>query len=117
MWNDDHPPIIWQANFSRMFVTTNKATKGFIQNQYNDWCLNQVAYQLKSGKNPANIKISSKFSDLKPLHPGWIVNLHNRMQGECKTIEKGVKETGIVEAVKDSEAILREVENPFSLFS
>ena len=105
------------SKFQSYVLTTNKATKGFIQNQYNDWCLNQIAYQLKSGKDPANIKISSKFSDLKPLHPGWIVNLHNRMQRECKTIEKGVKETGIVEAVKDSEAIHMEVEDPFSLFS
>ena len=99
--------------FQPLDLTVNKAAKAFIQNQYNDWFSNQVAHQLKSGKDPANIKISSKLSDLKPLHASWIVNLHNHMQGECETIVKGFKEAGIVEAIKDSEAIYERVENPF----
>ena len=74
---------------------------------------NQVAHHLKSGKDSATINISSKLSDLKPRHAGWIVNLHNHMQGECKTIVKGFKEADIVEAIKDSKAIYESVENPF----
>ena len=31
------------------------------------------------------------------------------MQGECETIVKGFKEAGIVEAIKDSEAIYKRV--------
>ena len=116
MWNDDRSHNLTN-NFQPFLLTANKATKAFIQNQYNDWCLNEAAYHLKSVKDPANAKISSTFSDSKPLHPGWIVDLHNRMKGQCKTIEKGVKETGIVEAIKDSEASHKDFENPFSLFS
>ena len=78
--------------FQPLDLTINKAAEGFIQNQCNGWFSNQVAHQLKSGKDPANIEISSKLSDLKPLHPGWIVNLLNDMQGECETIVKGFKE-------------------------
>ena len=47
---------------------------------------------------------------MKPLHTGWIVNLHNHMQGECKSIAKGIKEAGIVEVIKDSEAICQKVD-------
>ena len=90
--------------FQPLALTINKATKIFIQNQYNDWFSNQVAHQLKSVKYPINIKIS-KLSDLKSLHAGWIVNLHNHMQGEWETIVKGFSEAGIVEAIKDSEAL------------
>ena len=68
--------------FHPLDVTVYKAAKVFIQNQYNDWFSNQVTHQLKSGKDPANTKISSKLSDLKRLHVGSIVNLHNHMQGE-----------------------------------
>ena len=50
------------------FITVNKAARPLIQNQYNDWFSNQVVHQLKSGKDSTNIKISSKLSDLKPLH-------------------------------------------------
>ena len=75
--------------FQPLDLTINNAAKAFIQNHYNDWLSNQVAHQLKRGKDQANIKISSKLSDLKRLHAGWIVNLQNRMQGECKTIVMG----------------------------
>ena len=46
--------------FQPLDLTINKAAKDFIENQYNDWFSNQVAYQLKSG----------------------------RMEGECETIVK-----------------------------
>ena len=57
----------------------------------------------------------SKLSDMKPLHAGWIVNLHNHVQGVCETTAKGFKEASIVENIKDSEAIYERVESPFRL--
>ena len=60
--------------FQPLDLTVNKAGKAFIQNQYNDWFSDQVARQLKSGKDPTDIKVSSKLSDLKPLHTSWIVD-------------------------------------------
>ena len=62
------------------------------------------------------IFIGSKLPDLKTLHAGWIVNLHNHMQGECETIVKGFKEAGTVEAIKDSEAIFRRLYQYFFIF-
>ena len=89
--------------FQSLNLTVSKVAKAFIQSQYNDWFSNQAANQLKSGKDPANIKISSKLLELKSLHAGWIVKLHNHQQGECETIVKGFKKAGVVEAIKDPE--------------
>ena len=55
----------------------NKSANAFIQNQYNDWFSNQIIHQLKSGNDPANIKVSSKLSDLKALHTGVTVNKYS----------------------------------------
>ena len=59
--------------FQPLDISVNKAAKAFIQNLYNEWFSNQVAIQLKHGIDPADVKISSKLSDLKPLHASWIV--------------------------------------------
>ena len=59
------------------------------------------------------IKISSKLSDLKPLHASWIVDLYKYMQGEDEPILKGFKEAGIWKAINNPQEILEIVENPF----
>ena len=46
----------------------NKAVKSFIQNKYNDYFASQVTEQLQNGTDLTDLKISSKWSDLKPLH-------------------------------------------------
>ena len=99
--------------FQPLDLSVNKAAKAFIQNQYNDWFSNQVARQLKNRIEPADIKISSKLSDLKPLHASWIVNLYNHMQEESELIEKGFNEAGISEAIKNAQSIYERIENPF----
>ena len=99
--------------FQPLDLTVNKAAKAFIQNQYNDWFSDQVARQLKSGKDSTDIKVSSKLSDLKPLHASWIVDLYKHMQGEDELILKGFKEAGIYEAINDAQEVFERVENPF----
>ena len=99
--------------FQPLDLTVNKAAKTFIQNQYNDWFSDQVARQLKSGKDPTDIKVSSKLSDLKPLHASWIVDLYKHMQGEDELILKGFKEASIYEAINDAQEVFERVENPF----
>lgn len=99
--------------FQPLDLSVNKAAKAFVQNQYNDWFSDQVARQLKKGIAPADIKISSKLSDLKPRHAGWIVNLFNHMQEEAELIEKGFSEAGISEAINNAQSVYERVENPF----
>jgi len=62
--------------FQPLDISVNKAAKAFIQNRYNEWFSNQVSIQLKKGTDPADVKVSSKLSDLKPLHASWIVDLY-----------------------------------------
>jgi len=99
--------------FQPLDLTVNKLAKSFIQNQYNDWFSTQVAHQLKEGKNPADIKVSSKLSDLKPLHAGWIKSLYDHMQEESESICNGFKDAGVLEAISDAQKIYETIENPF----
>ena len=59
--------------FQLLDIRVNKAARAFIQNQYNDWFSSELSVQLKKkGIGSANIKITSKLSNLKPLHVSWI---------------------------------------------
>ena len=65
--------------FQPLDISVKKAAKAFIQNQHNDWFLNEVSVQLKKGIDPADIKITSKLSNLKPLHASWIIGLYKHL--------------------------------------
>ena len=99
--------------FQPFDISVNKAAKAFIQNLYNEWFSNQVAIQLKHGIDPADVKISSKLSDLKPLHASWIVELYHHLSIEAEMIINGFDSAGITEAVNDANSVLEIVENPF----
>ena len=85
--------VIFSHNLTHKFqplgISVNKAAKGFIQNLYHEWFSNQVAIQLKHGIDPADVKISSMFSDLKPLHASWIVELYHQLSNEAEMIISG----------------------------
>ena len=59
--------------FQPLDLALNKTTKSFFQNKYNEWFADQVFTQLQNGKDPTDVKISSKLLDLKPIHAS-IVN-------------------------------------------
>ena len=65
--------------FQPLTLLGNKAAKLFIQNKYNDWFADQVFTQLQNRKDPTDVKISSKLSDLKPIHARWIVDWYNHV--------------------------------------
>ena len=65
---------------------------------YNEWISNEVATQLNRGVNPTEVKITSKLSDLKPLHAAWIVELYEHLKKETK----GFDSAGITEAVNNA---------------
>ena len=61
-------------------------------------------FQLKHGIDPANVKISSKLSDLKPLHSSWIVELYHHLSNKAEMIIND--SAGITEAVNDANSVL-----------
>ena len=99
--------------FRPLEISVNKTAKAFIQNQYNDWFSNEVSVQLKKGTDPADIKITSKLSNLKPLHASWIVDLYKHLSDNQEIIVNGFDSTGISEAVTKASTVLDKVENPF----
>ena len=111
MWNCDcitksHKQIHKQ-------ISIKKAAKAFIQNQFNDWFWNKVSVQSKKGIDPADIKITSKLSKLKPLLTSWFINLHKHLSDDHKIIVNNFNSAGISEAISKTSTILDKVENYF----
>ena len=72
------------SKFQPIDISINKAAKAFIQNMYNEWFSNEVAAQLNRGVDPTEVMITSKLSDLKPLHTSWIVDLYEHFRDDHK---------------------------------
>ena len=90
-------------SYSSSITDLSSSCVSFIKSSFD-----KVARQLKSGKDPTDIKVSSRLSDLKPLHASWIVDLYKHMQGEDELILKGFKEAGIYEATRMHKKFLKE---------
>ena len=56
---------------------------------YNEWFSNEVAKQLNQGVDPTEVKITSKLSDLKPLHASSIADFYEHLKGKTEMIIKG----------------------------
>ena len=65
--------------FQALDLSVNKAARSFFQNKYNDWFSDQLFTEFQNGKDPTDVKISSKLSDLKPIHTRWIVDWYNHV--------------------------------------
>ena len=99
--------------FQSVNISVNKAAKTFIQNIHNQWFSNEVATQLNRGVDPTEVKITSKLSDLKPLHASWIVDLYELLKKEAGMIIKDFDSTGITEAVNNAQSVYEKIENYF----
>ena len=99
--------------FQPLDISLNKAAKAFIKNMYNERFSNEVATQLNRGVNPAEVKITSKLSDLKPLHASWIVDLYEHSTKKTELIIKGFDSTGITEAFNNAQSVYKKIKNPF----
>ena len=89
-------------------ISVNNAAEVFKKSQYNDWFSNKV-----SGIEPADIKITSKLSNLKPLQAYWIVGLYKHLSDIQEIIVNGFDSAGISEAVTKACTILDKVKSPF----
>ena len=99
--------------FQPLDINAKKAAKTFIQNMYNEWFSNEVATQLNRGVDPTEVKITTKLSDLKPLHASWIVDLYEYLKKETGMIIKGFDSAGIRDAVNNAQSINEKIGNPF----
>ena len=94
---------IWQINSSHQIFqpSANKPVKALISNKYNSWFSKQVA-QIALRTEPSSVKVSAKFSDIKPLHTQWIVDLYNHVREEKGMIINGFKSAGVNEAIQSA---------------
>ena len=85
-----------------MDISVNKAAKSYISIKYNEWFSDQVTSQLLSGRDPTQVKVSTKLRDIKPMRDGsWICTII--LQIEREMITHGF----------DSARMMMKVENPF----
>ena len=105
-------PHILTSKFQPLDLSVNKVAKSFIQNKYNDWFADQVFTQLQIGKDSTDVKISSKSSDLKPIHARWIADWYNHVIKKKEMIVRGSSSVGISEAVQNADNICEQIENP-----
>ena len=54
--------------FQSLGISINQSAKKFISNKFNTWYADRVSKQLSNGVAPAEVKVSLKLSDLKPLY-------------------------------------------------
>ena len=57
--------------------------------------------------------MSSKLSNLKPIHARWIVNWFNHVINEKEILVRGFNSGGTSKAVQKAEEIYEKIENPF----
>ena len=75
--------------------SVNKIVTAFINNRYHRWFVNKVFLQLLDRTDPADVKVSLKLLDLKPLYAIWVVHLYNDIYQEKETITKQFDATAI----------------------
>ena len=68
--------------FQPLDISVNKPSKSFVTNKYNTWFSDEVAAQLRNGTDPADVNVSTKLSDMKPLHARWISDLYQHLRGQ-----------------------------------
>ena len=68
--------------------------------------------QLKSGKQPDNVKIDKRLSVIKLLHAKWITSLYNYIQNNMQIVLSGFEKSGITKFLEIDAAL--KWEDPFN---
>ena len=94
-------------------LSVNKVGKSYTQNKHNDRFAGQVCTQLQNEKDPTDIKILFKLSDLKHIHARWVADWYNHVVKEKEVIVRGFNTAGILKALQNAEDTYEEIENTF----
>ena len=100
--------------FQPLDITVNKPAKSVISNKYNEQFSKQVSQQLEKGIQPADVKVSLGFIELKVEHAKWILELYNHLRHQNEIVLNGFKAASITEVVESANTVLERMENPFS---
>ena len=79
-------------------ITVNKPAKCFIKEKYNKWFAEQVVNQLKKGKNPADVNITLKLSEVRRLRTKYTEQIFEHLKTLKDLIFNGFESVGITEA-------------------
>ena len=77
----------------------NKPAKCFISEKCNKLFAEEVANQLNEEKNPVDVDVTLKLSEVKPLHIECIMEIFEHLKTQKDLIFNGFESAGIIEAV------------------
>ena len=100
--------------FQPLDISINQKVKKLISHKFNTCYADLVGEQLKKSVAPGDVKVSLKISDLKPLHPHWIVDMYTYLKQQKESILNGFDKACITEAVKSANEVFARIENPFT---
>ena len=101
--------------FQPLDISINQRAKTFVSHKFNTWYVDRVSEQLRKGVAPGDVKVSTRLSDLKPLHARWIVEMFDYLKQQNESIVNGFDKAGITEAAKSANEVFSRIENPFTL--
>ena len=99
--------------FQSLDISINQSAKTSISNKFNAWYSNKVSKRFSNGVAPGDVKVSLKFSDLKPLHARWMVETYNHLKQSSHFIIIGLDAAEISEAITCANDVFTRLVNTF----
>ena len=98
--------------FHTLNLTVNSSGKVHPRKSTQKRVTSDVQRQLKSGKQPENVKIDTRFSVIKPLHAKCITSFYECMQNNRQIVLNGWGKSGITKFLNNDAAL--KCEDPFN---
>ena len=99
--------------FQSLDITVNKPGKCFISKTFSKWFVEQVVNVLNKDKNPADVCVTLKLSEVKLLHAKWIVQMFKHLKTPKGSICNSFESADITKAVEKCNEIRNREKNPF----
>ena len=81
-------------------VSTDKAAKDFLRENFRHWYAQEVETQLQAGTAENAIKINMGMAVMEEVGAKWLTALYDKFRADTSIVTNGFKNVGIIEAVK-----------------
>ena len=109
-----HVPKNHTNLFQPLDISVNKSAKCFIVDKYQDWHAEKVLQQLNRGVAAHDVKVDVRFSNMKPLHANWVIEMYHHLKRFKQIVISGFRKAHILEAVSGADQLAQLCENSFA---
>ena len=82
-------PYNLTSKFQSLDITVNKTAKCFISEKYQKWFAEEVANQLNEEKNPVDVDVTLKLSEVRSLQAKWTIQMFEHLKTQEYLIFNG----------------------------